>query len=215
LLTCSALGNVSRRIMRTVLHLILFALCPLLFASAQAKPNVLLIISDDLRPQLGCYSDPIVKTPHLDHFAKTALRFDRAYVQSAICSPSRNSFLSGLRPATTGLRGFGTTLRDVAPDAITLPQHFKNHGWHSAAIGKVFHVYAETGLGSEDDPASWSQPLYLPKNPVWGPAQDNIRTAQIDADRVAGAACAKRSRNTARDKRAVLSRSARCGWLCA
>ncbi|MDH4474931.1 MAG: sulfatase [Verrucomicrobiaceae bacterium] len=175
----------SQPFMRS-LAAIFLTLCPLLSAPALAKPNVLLIISDDLRPQLGCYGDPIVKTPNLDHFAKTALRFDRAYVQSAICSPSRNSFLSGLRPATTGLRGFGTTLRDVAPDVVTLPQHFKSHGWQSAAIGKVFHVYAETGLGSEDDPASWSQPLYLPKNPVWGPAQDKIRAAQIEADRVAG-----------------------------
>ncbi len=150
------------------------------------RPNVLLIISDDLRPQLGCYGDPIVQTPHLDRFAKSALRFDRAYCQIAICSPSRNSLLSGLRPATTGLRGFGVTLREAVPDVVTLPQHFKNHGWHSAAFGKVFHVYAETGLGSEDDPASWSQPLYLPQNPVWGPHQEKIRQAQIEADRAAG-----------------------------
>jgi len=158
------------------------------FSSAPAadRPNVLLIISDDLRPQLGCYGDPIVKTPHLDRFAQSALRFDRAYAQIAICSPSRNSFLSGLRPATTGLRGFGTTLRETLPNVVTLPQHFKNHGWHSAAIGKVFHVYAETGLGSEDDPDSWSQPLYLPKNPVWGPDQEKIRAAKIEADRAAG-----------------------------
>ena len=128
----------------------------------------------------------MVNPPCLDRFARTALRFDRAYVQSAVCSPSRNSFLSGLRPGTTGLRGFGATLRETVPDVVTLPQHFKNHGWHSAAFGKVFHVYAETGLGSEDDPASWSQPLYLPKSPVWGPRQEKIRAAQIAADRAAG-----------------------------
>lgn len=153
---------------------------------AAERPNILLIISDDLRPQLGCYGDTIVQTPHLDRFAQTALRFDRAYAQIAICSPSRNSFLSGLRPATSGLRGFGTTLRQAIPDIVTLPQHFKNHGWHSAAFGKVFHVYAETGLGSEDDPDSWSQPLYLPKNPVWGPDQEAVRHADIAADRTAG-----------------------------
>lgn len=155
-------------------------------APAAERPNVLFIVSDDLRPQLGCYGDPVVRTPHLDRFAETALRFDRAYAQIAICSPSRNSFLSGLRPETTGLRGFGTTLREAVPDVTTLPQHFKNHGWHSAAFGKVFHVYAETGLGSEDDPESWSQPLYLPTNPVWGPEQEAVRAAQVEADRAAG-----------------------------
>ena len=80
-------------------------------AFAAERPNVVLIVADDLRVQLGCYGDTVVKTPHLDAFARDALRFDRAYVQIAICSPSRNSFLSGLRPATTGLRGFGLDLR--------------------------------------------------------------------------------------------------------
>lgn len=154
--------------------------------AAAERPNVLLIIADDLRPQLGCYGDPIVRTPHLDAFAREAVRFDRAYVQIAICSPSRNSFLSGLRPATTGLRGFGKTIRDAVPDVVTLPQYFKSHGYRSVALGKIFHVYAETGLGSEDDPASWSEPHWLPKNPVWGPAQNAIRERLIREARAAG-----------------------------
>lgn len=156
--------------------------------TAAAQPNVLLIVADDLRPQLGCYGDPIVKTPHLDAFARTALRFDRAYVQMAICSPSRNSFLSGLRPATTGLHGFGKTIRDAVPDVVTLPQHFKNHGYRTVALGKIFHVYAETGLGSEDDPASWSEPHWLPSNPVWGPQQNAARERLIAEARAAGKA---------------------------
>ena len=106
--------------------------------------NVLLILADDLRPQLGCYGDPMVRTPHLDAFAREALRLDRAYVQVAVCSPSRNSFLSGLRPATTGLRGFGRTIREAVPDVVTLPQHFKQNGYRSVALGKIFLVYAET-----------------------------------------------------------------------
>ena len=121
------------------------------------RMNVLVILSDDLRPQLGCYGDTVVQSPCLDAFATTALRFDRAYVQCAICSPTRNSLLSGLRPATTGLRGFGVHLREVRPDLVTLPQHFKQQGYYAAAFGKVFHVYAETILGSEDDPDSWSR----------------------------------------------------------
>ncbi len=155
-------------------------------AATVSRPNILLILADDLRPQLGCYGDPVARTPHLDRFAQRALRFDRAYVQIAICSPSRNSFLSGLRPATTGLRGFGKTIREAVPDVVTLPQHFKEHGYHAAAFGKVFHVYAETGLGSEDDPASWSEPLVLPKNPVWGPEQEAVRARLIAEARAAG-----------------------------
>ena len=132
-----------------------------------AGPNVLFIMSDDLRPQLGCYGDSVVKTPHLDAFAKRSLRFDNAYVQSAICSPSRNSMLSGLRPNTTGLRGFGIRVRTVVPDVITLPQHFKQNGYHARGFGKIFHIYDESMLGSKDDPESWSEPLQLPTVPVW------------------------------------------------
>lgn len=153
---------------------------------ADERPNVLLILSDDLRPQLGCYGDETVISPHIDAFAETAVRFNRAYVQQAVCSPSRNSFLSGLRPETTGLMGFGTHLRDKVPDVVTLPQHFKNNGYHAVGMGKIYHVYAETGLGSEDDGASWSVPLYEPKNPVWGPEQEANRQKRIAADQAAG-----------------------------
>jgi len=151
-----------------------------------AGPNVLFIMSDDLRPQLGCYGDSVVKTPHLDAFAKRSLRFDNAYVQSAICSPSRNSMLSGLRPNTTGLRGFGIRVRTVVPDVITLPQHFKQNGYHSRAFGKIFHIYDESMLGSEDDPESWSKPLQLPTVPVWGPKQNALRNRLIKEARAQG-----------------------------
>ncbi|MEM1062293.1 MAG: sulfatase [Planctomycetota bacterium] len=154
--------------------------------SAAERPNVLLLIADDLRPQLGCYGDPVVVTPRIDAFAEQALRFDRAYVQSAVCSPSRNSFLSGLRPNTTGLRGFGVHLRDRVPDVVTLPQHFKDHGYESRAFGKIFHIYVESMLGNEDDPASWSEPQWLPTVPVWGPEQNAIRERLIAEARASG-----------------------------
>jgi iduronate 2-sulfatase len=154
--------------------------------TAADRPNVLLILSDDLRPQLGCYGDETVISPNIDAFAETAVRFERAYVQQAVCSPSRNSFLSGLRPESTGLMGFGTKLREKVPDAVTLPQHFKNNGYRTVGMGKVYHVYAETGLGSEDDAESWSEPLYEAKNPVWGPEQEADRAKRIAADQKAG-----------------------------
>ncbi|MEM0970273.1 MAG: sulfatase-like hydrolase/transferase, partial [Verrucomicrobiota bacterium] len=155
-------------------------------ATAAEHPNVLFIMSDDLRPQLGCYGDPVVKTPHLDAFASQALRFERAYVQSAICSPSRNSMMSGMRPNTTGLRGFGVNLRDALPDVITLPQHFKQQGYHAQAFGKIYHIYDESMLGDENDPESWSVPLQWPSVPVWGPEQHALRNELIKQARARG-----------------------------
>jgi arylsulfatase A-like enzyme len=150
------------------------------------RPNILWIMSDDMRPQLGCYGDSQVKSPHLDMFAKGALRFENAYVQSAICSPSRNSMLSGLRPNTTGLRGFGVHLRDVVPDVVTLPQHFKENGYESRAFGKIYHIYVESMLGNEDDPRSWSVPQQLPSVPVWGPEQNALRNRLIEEAKAVG-----------------------------
>ncbi len=94
--------------------------------------------------------------------------------------------LSGLRPNTTGLRGFGVHLRDVVPDIVTLPQHFKRNGYEARGFGKIFHIYAESMLGSEDDPASWSQPLQLPTVPVWGPKQNALRNRLIAQARAEG-----------------------------
>jgi iduronate 2-sulfatase len=156
-------------------------------ATLSAKPmNVLWIVADDLRPQLGCYGDTQVKSPYIDAFAERALRFDNAYVQQAMCSPSRNSMLSGLRPNTSGLRGFGVHLREAIPDIITLPQHFKNNGYESRAFGKIYHIYDESMLGSEDDPESWSAPAQWPNVPVWGPEQNAVRNRLIEEARAAG-----------------------------
>ncbi|MEM9675309.1 MAG: sulfatase [Bacteroidota bacterium] len=148
--------------------------------------NVLWIMVDDLRPQLGCYGDQTVKSPHIDALAERSLLFNQAYCQSAVCSPSRNSMLSGLRPHTTGLHGFGKNIRDAIPDVITLPQHFKQNGYEARGFGKIFHIYAESMLGSEDDPASWSQPLRLPTVPVWGPEQTALREKLIEEARSSG-----------------------------
>jgi arylsulfatase A-like enzyme len=156
-------------------------------ATLSAKPmNVIWIVADDLRPQLGCYGDTQVKSPHIDAFAETALRFDNAYVQQAMCSPSRNSMLSGLRPNTSGLRGFGVHLREAIPDIVTLPQHFKNNGYESRAFGKIYHIYDESMLGSEDDPESWSAPAQWPNVPVWGPERNAVRNRLIEEARAAG-----------------------------
>ncbi len=125
------------------------------------KLNVLLICSDDMRPQLGCYGDATVRSPNIDRLAQRGLLFERSYVQQALCSPSRISMLSGRYPATTGIFEIGPPLRSTMPDITTVPQHFKNHGYHCRSFGKVYHV----GI---DDDASWSEPAWHSKKPRTG-----------------------------------------------
>ena len=122
--------------------------------SAAQKPNVLLICVDDLKPVLGCYGDKLVKSPNIDRLAARSVQFDRAFCNQAVCSPSRNSLLTGLRPQTLGIYDLATNFRRARPDAVTLPQFFKQHGWRTEGMGKVFHV----GHGNTNDPASWSTP---------------------------------------------------------
>ncbi len=130
--------------------------------AASQPMNVLFIAVDDLRPQLGCYGDRLVKSPHIDALAARGTVFLNAYCQQALCSPSRISLLSGRYPATTRILQIGPALRETMPDIVTLPQHFKNHGYHTRSLGKIYHV----GI---DDPDSWSVPSWQSKKPRYGP----------------------------------------------
>lgn len=143
------------------LLLVLAALASVPCAAAD-RPNVLFIASDDMRPQLGCYGDPTVKSPHLDALARRGVVFMQSYVQQALCSPSRISMLSGRSPATTQIFEIGRTLRTTMPDITTLPQHFKNNGYHTRSLGKVYHV----GI---DDEASWTIPAWHSRKPRASP----------------------------------------------
>ncbi|MES2593829.1 MAG: sulfatase [Verrucomicrobiota bacterium] len=131
--------------------------------AAEPRPNVIFIASDDMRPQLGCYGDTTVKTPNIDALAKRGMVFQRSYVQQALCSPSRISMLSGRYPATTGIFEIGRTLRTTMPDITTMPQHFKNNGYHTRSLGKIYHV----GI---DDEASWTIPAWHSSKPRISPA---------------------------------------------
>ncbi|MGE3820646.1 MAG: sulfatase [Isosphaeraceae bacterium] len=122
--------------------------------AADRRPNVLLICVDDLKPVLGCYGDSTVKSPNVDRLARRGLTFDRAYCNQAVCSPSRNALLTGLRPQSLGIYDLGTNFRLAAPEAVTLPQFFKANGYRTEGLGKIFHV----GHGNHEDPASWSVP---------------------------------------------------------
>lgn len=131
--------------------------------SVNDKLNVLFIAVDDLRPELGCYGSKTVHSPNIDRFAKSALVFRRAYCQQSICNPSRTSIMTGLRPDTIGVTGNHIHFRSNMPDVVTLPQHFKNNGYHAAAIGKLYHGVFPDGSSNTKwdtmgDPISWSEP---------------------------------------------------------
>ena len=126
---------------------------------AAERPNVLLILVDDLKPALGCYGDSIAKTPNIDALAARGMRFDLAYCNQAVCAPSRFTLMLGSHSTSTGLYGLGSQLRQIVPDAVTMPQHFAKHGYRTESLGKVFHI----GHGNHGDPDSFSVPHFHDK----------------------------------------------------
>ena len=118
-------------------------------APAQKPKNALFIIIEDLKNIMGCYGNPLVQTPHLDRLAQKGIIFDRAYCQFPVCNPSRSSFLTGLRPDKTKVLD-NYTPWNMHVNHPTLPKLFKDNGYHTAGVGKIFH-----GRGSHDDPQAW------------------------------------------------------------
>jgi iduronate 2-sulfatase len=134
-------------------------------AAETQRPNVLFIAVDDLRPALGCYGDPLANTPHIDRFAQRSVLFNRAYCQQAVCSPSRASIMTGLRPDDTGVWDLKAHFRAKVPNVVTLPQCFKQQGYHAESIGKIYHG---SGPPARDAP-SWSV----------APRYDNVRDPKL------------------------------------
>lgn len=147
----------------TCLAILGLAARPLLAEEAgrDKRPNVLFIISDDLNNLLGCYGDPLAKTPNIDRLAARGVRFDKAYCAFPLCGPSRNSLLTGLYPNSTGILQNSQIFRQTIPEQPSLPQQFRNAGYFAGRIGKLYHYNVPNSIGTDghDDPASWELEL--------------------------------------------------------
>lgn len=130
-------------------------------AAEPARPNVLFLMADDLNNMLGCYGDPLARTPHLDQLAARGVRFERAYCQFPLCGPSRNSLLTGLHPNSSGILRNAEIFRQTIPSHISLPQAFRRQGYFAARIGKLYHYNVPKSIGTNghDDPGSWELEL--------------------------------------------------------
>ena len=113
------------------------------------RPNVLFISIDDLRPELGCYESRHIQSPNIDTFAKQGIVFERAYCQVSVCGPSRASLLTGIRPDKRTCKIWNAD--KYAPNAVTLPQAFREAGYHTISNSKIFHGPEEAAK------RSWSE----------------------------------------------------------
>ena len=155
-----------------------------LSAFGAEKPNILFIISDDLTATaLSCYGNKVCKTPNIDRLASQGTRFTKAYCQGTYCGPSRASFMSGYYPHAIKMLGYGSP-RPAIGERATWAQHFKNNGYHTARVSKIFHMGVpggiEKGTDGADDPASWTE-RFNSAGPEWKAPGDG-ETLENNAD---------------------------------
>ncbi|XP_072362016.1 iduronate 2-sulfatase isoform X3 [Scyliorhinus torazame] len=140
----------------------------------KGKMNVLFIIADDLRTSLGCYGDPIVKSPNIDQLASKSVVFKNAFAQQALCGPSRTSFLTSRRPDTTRLYDHNSYWRVHAGNYTTLPEYLKMHGYLTMSVGKIFHPGIVSNH-TDDYPYSWSIPPFHPSTQKYKNAKEFLK----------------------------------------
>jgi arylsulfatase A-like enzyme len=145
----------------------------------KARKNVLFLAVDDLRASLGCFEDTYAITPNIDALARRGTLFRRTYCQEAVCNPSRQSLLTGCRPDTIRVWDLKTHFRNTTHGIVTLPEHFRNHGYFAQSFGKIFH-----GQAPMDDPPSWSVPAQF----QFTPKQADYQLAKNHLHRIAGKA---------------------------
>lgn len=160
------------KILRVALACVVWLMLPIACGVGQTRPNVLFIAVDDMRCELGCYGAAHVKSPNLDRLASSGVLFTRAYCQQAVCNPSRVSLLTGLRPDTTRVWDLVTEMRTVMPEVVTLPQHFRQHGYRAVAYGKIFH-------NPFPDAASWDEPTHNAQDVVAFSEENRARLSEF------------------------------------
>ncbi|MDF1744504.1 MAG: sulfatase [Gimesia sp.] len=147
--------------LRTLTVTLLMFCWPAVNASAADRPNILMIMVDDLRPMLGCYGDPRAKTPNIDRLASRGVVFERAYCQYAKCGPSRLSMMTGLRPDSIGVfnhrNDSATKFRDRQPAIVSMARWLKDQGYHTRGLGKIYH-------DGWDLSSDWSEPSFPGRN---------------------------------------------------
>ena len=147
-------------------HILNFIFCAVLISCNTAqnsndnvvkKPNILFIVTDDLNCDLGSYNHPLVKSPNIDKLAKNGILFENAHNQFPLCGPSRASFMTSLYTDQTNIKGNNIFVRQALPDVTTLAEKFRQEGYNSVRIGKIYHYSnpGHIGTSSFDDPDSW------------------------------------------------------------
>ena len=165
-LCCNKLSNI--RVMKK-LSLILFAVSSIFVVSCSnntetkeatkpAKKNILFIAIDDMKPILGAYGDNFAISPNIDKLAEQGVVFNNNHCQYAVCGPSRASLLSGQRPDQTKILDLKTLIRDKKPNVTTLPQYFKQNGYNTYGIGKI---YDPRSVDNKQDVKSWTKYTYM------------------------------------------------------
>ncbi|MGB2908815.1 MAG: sulfatase [Candidatus Aminicenantaceae bacterium] len=158
-------------------------------SSPVERPNILFIIVDDLRPELGCYGNAEIQTPHIDRFAQESLVFTRAYCQAAACAPSRASVMLGMRPDTTRVWSLGEKFREIDPEAVTMPQHFSRFGYYTVSMGKIFHNHMPDRVSFDEAdlrPAAYNTPELIDREPesFYHDEEINKEHALVRAERI-------------------------------